>query len=94
MEDCLCHLAGGLLVPPHAQPGKFPGPSGSDGPVGSFPMLFSEHDNGASSRRVRQGSFLDDFCRVPPAPIRSSVLVVIWNLRKSQKPFFGVVRSL
>eukprot|EP00972_Heterocapsa_arctica_P008927 1309793-Heterocapsa_arctica.AAC.1 len=87
MEDCLCHLAGGMLVPPNVEPGKFPVPSGSDGPMVGFPMLFSENGVGV----FRQGSFLGAFCRVPPTPVRSSVLVVIWDLRQIQKPLFGLV---
>eukprot|EP00972_Heterocapsa_arctica_P112471 16431959-Heterocapsa_arctica.AAC.1 len=90
MEDGLCHLASGMLFPPAAEPSELNVSSGPDGPMIYLAMLFPKHWVDA----LRQGSFLDELCRIPPSSERSSVLMVIWNLGQIKRPFFGLVRPL
>eukprot|EP00972_Heterocapsa_arctica_P048136 7098316-Heterocapsa_arctica.AAC.1 len=64
MEGGLCHMACGQLVPPGAEPCKLPVSSGSDGPIICLAKFFPKDRVGV----CRQGSFLDELCRIPPSP--------------------------
>eukprot|EP00972_Heterocapsa_arctica_P044607 6583051-Heterocapsa_arctica.AAC.1 len=75
------------MVSPGSQPCEFPVYFGADSPNVCPAVFFPIGPRGDR----RQGNFLGHLRRFSPAPVGSSVFVVVWDLGKVQEPFFGPV---